>query len=471
MDGKLDKVYLHISDLADSYFKILLDSIEGDLLELNLIKLIRNFSMSIQGVFLILPFFSSIRHLNSSVGLLANFRKEHQIPEPDRSRRTLWFSDTINDLNGVSVTLKLMGHKAISHRRDLKIVASMHENEITDEIPPNLINLPHMYSFRLPYYESYQIKVPSILRSVKLIAESAPDQIIISTPGPVGLMGLLMARLLNIHCIGIYHTDFHEESKPIVEDDTISNIILSYERWFYSQMDEIRVPTLEYAKILEERNIHAKEVKLLRRGIEADEFEPLQDRKKPLETRLGIKDGFTLIYTGRVSKDKSLDLLCEVYRRLTEIREDVNLVVAGNGPYLSEMKEELKDYPRAHFTGALSRDKLPGIYNGGDLFLFPSITDTFGMVILESLACGLPALVSNHGGPKELLRNGGGSVVPDQQPETWLKAILDMMEMVEKDPQSYEKLRAEARASVKENADWDRVLDDLLGKDSALPEA
>jgi glycosyltransferase involved in cell wall biosynthesis len=471
VDGKLDKVYLHISDLADSYFKILLDSIEGDLLELNLIKLIRNFSMSIQGVFLILPFFSSIRHLNSSVGLLANFRKEHQIPEPDRSRRTLWFSDTINDLNGVSVTLKLMGHKAISHQRNLKIVASMHENEITDEIPPNLINLPHMYSFRLPYYESYQIKVPSILRSVKLIAESAPDQIIISTPGPVGLMGLLMARLLNIHCIGIYHTDFHEESKPIVEDDTISNIILSYERWFYSQMDEIRVPTLEYAKILEERNIHAKEVKLLRRGIEADEFEPLQDRKKPLENRLGIKDGFTLIYTGRVSKDKSLDLLCEVYRRLTEIREDINLVVAGNGPYLSEMKEELKDYPRAHFTGALSRDKLPGIYNGGDLFLFPSITDTFGMVILESLACGLPALVSNHGGPKELLRNGGGSVVPDQEPETWLKAILDMMEMVEKDPQAYEKLRAEARASVKENADWDRVLDDLLGKDSVLPEA
>ena len=74
-----------------------------------------------------------------------------------------------------------------------------------------------------------------------------------------------------------------------------------------------------------------------------------------------------------------------------EIRDDFNLIVAGNGPYLSEMKEELKDYPRAHFTGALSRDKLPEIYNAADVFLFPSVTDTFGMVILESLACGLPA--------------------------------------------------------------------------------
>ncbi|HPV14256.1 MAG TPA: glycosyltransferase [Candidatus Cloacimonadota bacterium] len=465
---KLDKVYLHISDLADSYFKILLDSIEGDLLELNLIKLIRNFSMSIPGVFLILPFFSSIKHMNSSVELLANFRKEHQIPEQAKSRRTLWFSDTINDLNGVSVTLKEMGYKAISRGRNLKIVASMRESEIGPEIPPNLVNLPHMYSFRLPYYESYLIKVPSVLKSVKLIAESEPDQIIISTPGPVGLLGLLMAKLLNVHCIGIYHTDFHAEASHIIDDESFCDIILSYERWFYSQMDEIRVPTREYGMILEDRNIHAKEVKLLRRGIDANEFEPLDDRKQYLKTRLGSEDGFTLLYAGRVSKDKSLDLLCEVYRRLIEIRDDFNLIVAGNGPYLSEMKEELKDYPRAHFTGALSRDKLPEIYNAADVFLFPSVTDTFGMVILESLACGLPALVSNHGGPKELVSKGGGAVVPDQKPETWIKAILEMVELAAKCPESYEQLRAEARERVKENSDWDVILDDLLGKDSVL---
>lgn len=470
MNDKLDKVYLHISDLADSYFKILLDSLEGDLLDLNLIKLIRNFSMSIPGVFLILPFFTSVRHLNSSLGLLANFKEEHQIPQQEKSRRTLWFSDTINDLNGVSVTLKLMGHKAITHRRDLKIVASIQDSEISSEIPPNLMNLPHMYSFKLPYYESYQITVPSILKSVKMIEESAPDQIILSTPGPVGLMGLLMAKLLNVHCVGIYHTDYHEESKPIVDDEAISNIILSYEKWFYSQMDEIRVPTREYAKILEERDIRVKEVKLLRRGIEADHFMPMQDRKKYLRSELDIQDGFTLLYAGRVSRDKSLDLLCEVYRRLTEIREDINLVVAGNGPYLSEMREELKDYPRAHFTGALSRKELPGVYNGADLFVFPSVTDTFGMVILESLACGLPALVSNYGGPKELVRNSVGAVVPDQEPETWIKGILEMMELMEKEPESYQQMRTKARTCIKENADWDGVLDDLLGQDSILPE-
>ena len=465
---KLDKVYLHISDLADSYFKILLDSIESDIQDLNLIKLIRNFSMSIQGVFLILPFFTSIKHMNSSVDLLADFRKEHRIPEPEKSRRTLWFSDTINDLNGVSVTLKEMGHKAISYGRDLQIVASMLDNEISSEIPPNLINLPHMYSFRLPYYESYLMKVPSVLKSVKLIAESEPDQIVISTPGPVGLVGLLMAKLLNVHCIGIYHTDYHAEASHIIEDEAIPNLILSYERWFYSQMDEIRVPTREYAAILEDRDIHAKNVKLLRRGIDANEFVPLTDRKQHLKPRLGIEDGFTLIYTGRVSQDKSLDLLCEVYRRLVKIKEDVNLIVAGNGPYLSEMQEELKDYPRAYFTGALSRDRLPELYNGADVFLFPSVTDTFGMVILESLACGLPVLVSNHGGPKELVRNGGGAVVPDQKPETWLKAILEMIELESKCPESYEQLRAEARASIKENSDWNVILDDLLGKDSVL---
>ena len=470
VDDKLDKVYLHISDLADSYFKILLNSIEKDIQDLNLVKLIRNFSMSIPGVFLILPFFSSVRHMNGSVELLSNFRKDHQIPEQERSRRTLWFSDTLNDLNGVSVTLKQMGHKAISRGRDLKIVASMRDGEISADIPGNLINLPPMYSFRLPYYESYMIKVPSILKSVKLIADNEPDQIIISTPGPVGLLGLLMARMLNVHCIGIYHTDFHAEARHIIEDESASNIILSYERWFYSLMDEIRVPTNEYGKILEERNIHAKNVKLLRRGIEADDFEPMQDRKNFLKTELDIRDGFTLLYAGRVSKDKSLDLLCEVYRRLAKTRDDVNLIVAGNGPYLSEMKEELENYPRVYFTGALSRDKLPGVYNGADVFLFPSVTDTFGMVILESLSCGLPALVSNHGGPKELVSGGGGAIVPDQKPDTWVKAILKMVELAEKDPESYAQLRVKARASVKESSDWDSILDDLLGKDSVLLE-
>jgi glycosyltransferase involved in cell wall biosynthesis len=346
----------------------------------------------------------------------------------------------------------------------------MRDGEISADIPGNLINLPPMYSFRLPYYESYMIKVPSILKSVKLIADNEPDQIIISTPGPVGLLGLLMARMLNVHCIGIYHTDFHAEARHIIEDESASNIILSYERWFYSLMDEIRVPTNEYGKILEERNIHAKNVKLLRRGIEADDFEPMQDRKSYLKTELDIRDGFTLLYAGRVSKDKSLDLLCEVYRRLAKTRDDVNLIVAGNGPYLSEMKEELENYPRVHFTGALSRDKLPGVYNGADVFLFPSVTDTFGMVILESLSCGLPALVSNHGGPKELVSGGGGAVVPDQKPDTWVKAILKMVELAEKDPESYAQLRIKARASVKESSDWDSILDDLLGKDSVLLE-
>lgn len=106
----------------------------------------------------------------------------------------------------------------------------------------------------------------------------------------MGLLGLLMARMLNVHCIGIYHTDFHAEARHIIEDESASNIILSYERWFYSLMDEIRVPTNEYGKILEERNIHAKNVKLLRRGIEADDFEPMQDRKSYLKTELDIRD-------------------------------------------------------------------------------------------------------------------------------------------------------------------------------------
>lgn len=241
-DDKLDLVYTHISDIADAYFKTLLNSLEEDVKDLNFIKLIRNVSISLPGIFLLIPFFSSLKHMHQTHSLVTGFRKRHQIPVEHRKKRTLWFSDTINDLNGVSVTLKQMGSVAHERGRELMIVASLSDNEITSEIPENFLNLPYMYSCKMPYYDNYNVKTPSILKSLKLINDYEPDQIIVSTPGPIGLLGLLAAKLIGIPMIGIYHTDFYGEANYIVKDESASRLVLEYEKWFYNQMKEIRTP-------------------------------------------------------------------------------------------------------------------------------------------------------------------------------------------------------------------------------------
>lgn len=464
IDHKLDIVYDKISNMADAYFMIFLDSLESDLKEMNLIKLIRNISSGLPGLFLLIPFFSSMKHMNQNRELLPDLKISLGIKEKKRKKKVLWFTDTLSDLNGVSITLKRMGLVAYEEGRELMIVSSLDDDEITNETPPNLLNLKHMYRFPLPFYENYRIKIPSVLESLKQIQDFNPDMIIISTPGPIGLLALLAAKIMQVECVGIYHTDFSSEAEHIIQDDSSRNIILSYEKWFYNQMDEIRVPTNEYKKILDHREINVKSMGLLRRGIEADMFYPFDVRKMYLPQQLQIKKSTTLLYAGRVSKDKSLELLAHVYLNLIEEYRELNLIIAGNGPFLSDMKEILAGCPNVLFTGAMPRDQLPKLYNAADFFVFPSVTDTFGMVILEAQACGLPAIVSNFGGPKEvIIPSETGFVVNDQSKASWIKVIEHCIDIYQNHNNLYNTMRIASREHTSKNNDWKDVIADLVG--------
>jgi glycosyltransferase involved in cell wall biosynthesis len=107
------------------------------------------------------------------------------------------------------------------------------------------------------------------------------------------------------------------------------------------------------------------------------------------------------LYAGRVSRDKSLGFLARVYRELMARGEEINLVIAGDGPMLEELKSSLSGYPRVRFTGRVEPKDMPLLYSVSDLLVFPSTMDTFGMSVLEAQSCELPALVTNFGGPQE----------------------------------------------------------------------
>lgn len=136
-----------------------------------------------------------------------------------------------------------------------------------------------------------------------------------------------------------------------------------------------------------------------------------------------------------------MPLLAGIYRRLLALRPKVRLVVVGEGPYLDEMKESLKDLP-VTFTGFLAGEDLAQAYASSDIFIFPSATDTFGNVVLEAQASGLPVIVTDEGGPrKNLVPGKTGFIVPSKEKEVLLDTLVSLVD----DPAQRERMRVHAR--------------------------
>ncbi len=465
---KLNLVYNTLAKISDEFLKGMINSIKDDLIKGDILHMIKNISVSIPGVFLSIPFFSSMKHMHSNRDLLRNFSTKYGVNKPQSEKEILWFTDSLNDLNGVSVSLKKMGWESHQRKIKLKIATCMNPHAIDHTIPPNVLYLPYISSFKLPSYEKYVLKVPSLLNSLEQIYLQDPDEIYISTPGPVGLTGLLAAKLLDVKCVGIYHTDFPKEAKEMIEDEAMINFLQNSIRWFYSQMDKIGIYTPNYVKILKERNFDSTKFIPFYKAINSLEFRPIKNAKALIKEKYGLQEGTDLLYVGRVSKDKGLDFLIDIYYQLTKTRENLNLLIIGDGPHLDELKERTKNSDRIVYIGEVDHDKLPEIYSAADVFVFPSITDTFGLVVLEAQACGLPAIVSNEGGPQTIIDDTvTGYVVNSYKKTDWLKQLENLFDMIESNPNLYKEMRVKARKNVIQKYNWDNFFAKLYDGDTA----
>ncbi|MFH1734516.1 MAG: glycosyltransferase, partial [bacterium] len=459
IEENLDLLYDRIADIVDEVLVNLIDTSLTDMKEGDPFTILGKISSALPGLFLLVPFFSSFRHLNSNQQLL---KKLNAKTPTQPTRKILWFTDTLNDLNGPSVTLKQLGWQFYHKKLDVRIVSSLLPDEITDDLPPTIINLPSISTFPLPYYSTYTMKVPSLLKSLKAIQDFEPDEIFISTPGPVGFFGILAAKLLSIPMVGIYHTDYTAELSEITTDDSSLKMVEASTKWFYTIMDEIRVPTQSYIDILAERGLDPKKMKVFPRQIDHDVFS-FRPPNGQDDLKLKLPEGLNLLYAGRVSKDKNLEFLVDLYQELRKTCSNINLIVAGDGPYLNEMKETLGGNRRVVFTGRLPYLKLPCVYSQADFFVFPSTTDTYGMVVLEAQSCELPTIVSNVGGPQDIIIDGEtGFVLPALKLKPWVEKIIQLDELVKGDAEKYHTMRKRARQHATAISGWEVVMKDLL---------
>lgn len=367
-----------------------------------------------------------------------------ELPPELRNAKRAWFTDTLEDVNGVANTIRKMTLAGVAAGKDLVVVTSRAQIQIQD-IP--IKNFQPIGEFELPEYELQKLSFPPILQILDYIQREKFTELIISTPGPIGISALIAAKMLGLRTSGIYHTDFPQYVRILTDDRFLETLTWNYMRWFYSQLDLVYVNSEHYRQCWVERGIAAERIEILPRGLDNSLFHPSRRDPKFLRSLDLRGDEVVLLYVGRISREKDLDVLASAYRFLLKKGAPVKLVMVGDGPYLKELKELL---PEAHFTGYLAGLDLAKAFASADLFVFPSTTDTFGNVVLEAMASGLPAIVSDLGGPRELVRHGEtGLITKSLDVDSFQSAIA---ELVADEPRR-KAMSLEARRSVEER-DW-----------------
>ncbi len=374
------------------------------------------------------PYLYSFNRMNSDRPLLAKlearFSPALELPPLRAPRKKIaWFSDTITDVNGVSLTLHKMAEVAEKLNADLTIISSV----TRDKAPqgPKFLNFEPVGELPVPDYELQKLAVPPGLQIIRYLEQAGFTEYVISTPGPVGMIALLAAKMLHVPVRAIYHSDFPEHIRHITGDEGLYQAAWTFMRWFYGKADAVYSPSAFYRDQLIEHGFDPTRMFIFTRGTDLDFFNP-KHRDDTFYQAWGIRGRVVFLYTGRVSREKNLDTVLDAFWGDDELKAKAALVIIGDGPYAGELKERYK-HPAIAFPGFMKGKNLARAYASADAFVFPSTTDTYGNSVLEAQASGLPSLVSDEGGPKEIiLPNQSGFVLPGHDVPAWRAAMRDL---------------------------------------------
>ncbi|HEY7120465.1 MAG TPA: glycosyltransferase [Tepidisphaeraceae bacterium] len=374
--------------------------------------------------FVLFPYYFSLFHQNKERHLLRRLTGQ-QRPVEERGLKVGLFTDTLDEVNGVGRFLRDIGEESARLGRALTIHTSSRSPRYS---MPYRRNFAPLLTVPLPCYAEVQLSLPPVLEILEWADRQQFDVVHVSTPGPMGLCGLLAARMLRVPVVGTYHTDFPAYADKLTGDHRVTNGTRAYIEWFYRRLaGGVFARSRAYEMSLRDLGVAADRIEALAPCVNVQTFSP-ENRDERIWSRLGVTQPKRLLYCGRVSVEKNVDLLAEAFERLCVARADMALVIAGEGPHAPTLRERLAGRP-VYFVGRQSDEELAALYASSDLLVFPSATDTLGQVVLEAQASGLPALVSTLGGPRELIEDGvSGLVLAAGDVGAWARAIEGLLE-------------------------------------------
>lgn len=295
--------------------------------------------------------------------------------------------------------------------------------------------------------------------SVPLRAEVAaglsrwrPTLVHATTPFGIGLAGRAVARTLRVPLVTSYHTAFGEYLKHYGLG-VLDRASWPYLRWFHNSGRRTFAPSRFVASQLLSQGF--RDLRVWGRGVDPKRFHP-RFRSDAMRQTMGAgPNDLVVSYVGRVAPEKQVALAVEGMRSVMERHSNVFLAIAGDGPALAECRAIAP--ARTWFAGALQGDALSAFYASSDLFVFPSTTETFGNVVLEAMASGLPVVAPDVGATLELANRETAELFAAGD----VNALAQAVERLLRDPSRRDALRAQG-ALVAEARSWDAIWDGLL---------
>ena len=296
----------------------------------------------------------------------------------------------------------------------------------------------------IPFYPGLKIGVPSLPAVVEALAEGRYGVLHLCSPGPAGVAAAMIGRVLQLPIAGSYHTELAAYTALRSGDAGLAAGVEIALGAFYGGCDTVLSPSAVSDARLDALGIARERIGRWDRGVDVGRFSPAL-RTRQADGRVRV------LYAGRLTKEKGVDLLADAFLAAQARDPRLELVLAGGGPEEHALRERLGG--SATFLGWLEGEELARAYADADLFLFCSETDTFGQVVLEAQASGLPVVAVDAGGPSELIASGRSGVLCP--PRT--SALADAVAGLAAHPGSMRRLSAGGLAAVSERT-WEASL-------------
>ena len=302
-------------------------------------------------------------------------------------RRVAVIADGIGSMHGVTHTIEQIRERGVPG----------FEVDIVGTDPGVDRRLPAAAELEIPFYEGMSLGVPGLPDLVEVLAEGSYDLVHVTAPGPAGIAATLMSRITGVPLLASYHTEIATYAGMRSQSDTLEALTRAGLGAFYSAPAAVLSPSPSADASVASLGADPAKVGRWERGVDLDRFDPAKADPEAFPGEIKV------LYSGRLTREKGVDLLAEAFLRAHESDPRLHLLLAGGGPEEGELRDRLGD--RATFLGWLAGEELPRAYASADAFLFCSSTDTYGQVILEAAASGLPIVAVAEGGPAALIEN------------------------------------------------------------------
>ena len=354
------------------------------------------------------------------------------------------------EINGVAMTLGHIVQGLIARGHMVQVVRPRQARE-SGIVPGNMEEVLARGA-ALPNYGELRFGLPAKNRLVRLWTDKRPDVVHVVTEGPLGWSAVAAARKMHIAVTSAFHTNFHSYSGHYGLG-LLKRPIEGYLRKLHNRTMATMVPTAALAASLERRGY--QNLRVVSRGVDVQLFHPAK-RSEALRQSWGLApQDVAVLHVGRIAKEKNVGLVVAGFRAVQQLHPRAKLVFVGDGPARQSVQDACPD---AIFAGMRKGEDLAAHYASADVFLFASLTETYGNVVPEALASGLAVVAFAYGAALELVQDGAsGVLVTGARDADFVHAVQRLMDPAH----TLDSMRLAAAQSVAHVA-WDRVYDNFI---------